>query len=79
MDPEDQATPLLAPSADLLASVKVFPLITALKKDATVRIHPGLSLMQLTFILCRRLSVCYSLGNLYASNETSQTVLSAGS
>jgi hypothetical protein len=31
-------TPLLAPSADVLAQVKVFPLIPALKHDVIVRI-----------------------------------------
>ena len=35
MDPEQQT--LLAPATERLASVKVFPLIPALRKDVTVR------------------------------------------
>jgi hypothetical protein len=36
MDPEDQTDPLLAPTAEYLASVTVFPLIPYLKKDVIV-------------------------------------------
>lgn len=36
MDPEDQTDPLLAPSAEYLASIPVFPLIPYLKKDVIV-------------------------------------------
>lgn len=37
MDPEQSSVdPLLAPTPENLASVKVFPLIPALKKDVTV-------------------------------------------
>lgn len=38
MDPELPTSRLLAPSADTLAAVKVFPLIPSLKKDILVRI-----------------------------------------
>ncbi|KAJ7574426.1 receptor-activated Ca2+-permeable cation channel [Mycena floridula] len=47
MDAE-ATTRLLAPSADALASVKVFPLIPALKKDVTVTIDSPLTWDQLT-------------------------------
>lgn len=36
MDPEQPSSALLAPTLENLASVKVFPLIPALKKDVTV-------------------------------------------
>jgi hypothetical protein len=36
MDTEDQSDPLLAPTAEYLASVTVFPLIPYLKKDVIV-------------------------------------------
>ncbi|KAF8199535.1 receptor-activated Ca2+-permeable cation channel [Pholiota molesta] len=36
MDPEQQSSFLLAPTLDTLASVKVFPLIPALKRDVTL-------------------------------------------
>lgn len=38
MDVEDAAAALLAPSAEVLASVKVFPLIPHLKRDVLVRV-----------------------------------------
>jgi len=42
MDPEQQT--LLAPTTERLASVKVFPLIPALRKDVTVRSFPHFSI-----------------------------------
>ena len=36
MDSEQQTSPLLAPTPETLASVKVFPLIPALKRDVLV-------------------------------------------
>jgi hypothetical protein len=36
MDPEQQTSALLAPTRELLSSVKVFPLIPALKRDILV-------------------------------------------
>ncbi|EAU85471.1 hypothetical protein CC1G_06372 [Coprinopsis cinerea okayama7 len=48
MDPEQQTTPLLAPTAENLAKVKVFPLIPALRKDVTKTIDSALSWEQLT-------------------------------
>lgn len=37
MDLEDQSHALLAPTAESLEAVKVFPLIPSLKRDVTVR------------------------------------------
>ncbi|KAF9485221.1 receptor-activated Ca2+-permeable cation channel [Pholiota conissans] len=48
MDPEQQASFLLAPTIATLASVKVFPLIPALKRDVTNTIDSALSWEQLT-------------------------------
>ncbi|KAF8962728.1 hypothetical protein BDZ97DRAFT_1920296 [Flammula alnicola] len=48
MDPEQQASVLLAPTVESLASVKVFPLIPALKRDVTNTIDTALSWEQLT-------------------------------
>uniref|UniRef100_D8Q4C4 Polycystin cation channel PKD1/PKD2 domain-containing protein n=1 Tax=Schizophyllum commune (strain H4-8 / FGSC 9210) TaxID=578458 RepID=D8Q4C4_SCHCM len=49
MDPEDmQSAPLLAPTQDYLASVKVFPLIRHLRKDVLNTIDSALSWEQLT-------------------------------
>jgi hypothetical protein len=43
MDHEDQTAALLAPSPEFLATVPVFPLIPAIKKDVTVRARQVLS------------------------------------
>ncbi|KDR76350.1 hypothetical protein GALMADRAFT_247756 [Galerina marginata CBS 339.88] len=48
MDPEQQTSNLLAPTLDNLASVKVFPLIPALKRDVTNTIDSALTWDQLT-------------------------------
>lgn len=48
MDPEQPSSALLAPTLENLASVKVFPLIPALKKDVTNTIDSALSWDQLT-------------------------------
>ncbi|KAJ8078670.1 hypothetical protein PM082_012953 [Marasmius tenuissimus] len=48
MDSEDQNTPLLGPSPEALASVKVFPLIPAIRKDVFATIDSALSWEQLT-------------------------------
>ncbi|PPQ91007.1 hypothetical protein CVT25_013932 [Psilocybe cyanescens] len=48
MDPENQASSLLAPTVHNLASIKVFPLIPTLKRDITNTIDSALSWDQLT-------------------------------
>ncbi|KII95956.1 hypothetical protein PLICRDRAFT_234074 [Plicaturopsis crispa FD-325 SS-3] len=48
MDPEEQSRGLLAPTAEALASIKVFPLIPHLKKDIIDTIDSALSWEQLT-------------------------------
>ncbi|KAJ7707806.1 hypothetical protein B0H17DRAFT_1034111 [Mycena rosella] len=47
MDHEDQTAPLLAPSPEFLATVSVFPLIPAIKKDVVVTIDSALTFDQL--------------------------------
>ncbi|KAJ6607394.1 hypothetical protein B0H10DRAFT_2072140 [Mycena sp. CBHHK59/15] len=48
MDHEEQATALLAPSPEFLATVKVYPLIPAIKKDVTKTVDSALTWDQLT-------------------------------
>ncbi|KDQ56997.1 hypothetical protein JAAARDRAFT_35597 [Jaapia argillacea MUCL 33604] len=72
MDTEEQYRGFLAPSPEYLASVKVFPLIPAIKKDVTANIDSALSWDQLTasdinFALVRPLVFKYAkLKNLAA-------------
>ncbi|KAJ6544785.1 receptor-activated Ca2+-permeable cation channel [Mycena vulgaris] len=48
MDHEEQTAPLLAPSPEFLATVSVFPLIPAIKKDVVKTIDSALTWDQLT-------------------------------
>ncbi|TFK75140.1 receptor-activated Ca2+-permeable cation channel [Pluteus cervinus] len=66
MDPEDPASTLLAPSAQDLASVKVFPLIPSLKKDVMKTIDSALGWNQLTATDIN-FSIVRPLVNKYAS------------